>query len=65
MAGFEPAASAFQERPSTGLTVHPGKDGRGSVAVFMMGGILQWTAKKVKTIYYLAAPHGTRRMVGR
>lgn len=27
--GFEPTASAFQERPSTGLTIHPEMVGRG------------------------------------
>ena len=34
VAGFEPAASAFQARPSTGLTLHPEMVGRGS-EVFM------------------------------
>ena len=29
VAGFEPAASAFRGRPSTGLTLHPDVEGRG------------------------------------
>ena len=34
VAGFEPAASAFQARPSTGLTIHPGEvAGRGRFMV--------------------------------
>jgi hypothetical protein len=32
VAGFEPAASAFQARPSTGLTIHPEMVGRGRMA---------------------------------
>lgn len=45
MAGFEPAASAFQARPSTGLTLHPELVGRGSEV--MMAFI-------VKTLYRLS-----------
>ena len=42
VAGFEPAASAFRERPSTGLTIHPEIVGRGRAvcmmdAVYMIG----------------------------
>lgn len=41
VAGFEPAASAFRERPSTGLTIHPVIDDRGSVANMMRGIVAQ------------------------
>ncbi|MEY4427727.1 MAG: hypothetical protein RLZZ182_416 [Pseudomonadota bacterium] len=36
VAGFEPAASAFQARPSTGLTIHPDVEVAGRGRAFMM-----------------------------
>lgn len=41
VAGFEPAASAFRERPSTGLTLHPEIEGRGREVAFIVARIIQ------------------------
>lgn len=48
VAGFEPAASAFQARPSTGLTLHPEMVGRGRAA--FMGAILSLALTACATV---------------
>lgn len=48
--GFEPVASAFRGRPSTGLTLHPEIDGRGRED-FMMGAIVSTARRFVNSLY--------------